>query len=107
MDEIAVKRIVELTIENLMDKGIIKTNDDVLYANASEILKDFYKSGSTDSSVNYALQTIRFDPYFRIVLMYYQDGMTIQEIAEALDVDVSTVTRNKKRLCLEVYKQFS
>lgn len=99
-----IKRTVELTIEDLMDKGIIKSNDDVLYANASEILKDFYKNGSTDASVNYALQSIRFDPYFRIILMYYQDGKTIQETAEALGVDVSTVTRNKKRLCLEVYK---
>lgn len=105
MEEIekVIEQTVIKTVDRLKALGVIKTTDDMILEESSQLLKDFYKRGAKDASVNYALQTVRFDPYFRIILMYYQDGKTLSEIAEALDVDTSTVSRNKKRLCLEIY----
>lgn len=103
-EEKLIEQTVIKTVERLKALGVIKTNDDMIVEESSQILKDFYKKGSKDASVNYAIQTVRFDPYFRIILLYYQDGKTLSEIAEALGVDTSTVSRNKKRLCVEIYK---
>mgnify|MGYP003465036329 CR=1 FL=1 len=50
-----------------------------------------------------ALEVFRNDMYIDIINLYYRDGETIERIAEELDVDISTVTRNKKRLCLSLY----
>lgn len=102
--EKVIEQTVIKTVDRLKTLGVIKTTDDMILEESSQLLKDFYKRGAKDASVNYALQTVRFDPYFRIILMYYQDGKTLSEIAETLDVDTSTVSRNKKRLCLEIYK---
>ena len=43
------------------------------------------------------------DDYFDIIPLYYFTGNTIEHIASGYDVDISTITRNKKRLCYEIY----
>ena len=47
---------------------------------------------------------MRFDPYFRVLQLYFEDHEKIESIARQMRVDASTVVRNKKRLCLEIYK---
>jgi DNA-binding MarR family transcriptional regulator len=37
--------------------------------------------------------------------MYFEAGKTIAEIAEELNVDTSTIVKNKKRLCLAIYNE--
>jgi RNA polymerase sigma factor (sigma-70 family) len=48
--------------------------------------------------IDTALQKISDDPYFIIIRMKYFENRTREEIAEELEVDVSTITRNKNRL---------
>jgi DNA-directed RNA polymerase specialized sigma subunit len=39
--------------------------------------------------------------------MYYEDGETIENIADMMKIDVSTVVRNKKKLCLKIYDEIN
>ena len=94
---------IRKTISEYKQSGMLKASSDVSYADACEMLEEYYKNGADDARITYAIQGQRFDPYFRIVLMYFKDGETIETIAEALGVDISTVVRNKKRLCLAIY----
>lgn len=109
MNDQEIKAYIDLTIKKSIiaykKSGILKESDNAVYADASEILASYYKGGKAEASITYAIQGQRFDPYFRIIPMYYEDKKTIEQIAEALGVDVSTVVRNKKRLCLAIYDE--
>lgn len=109
MNEEEVKRIIELTVQKTIKEykrnGLIKDSDAAMYADASEILMSYYRAGKTDAQITYAIQGQRFDPYYRIIPLYYGEGKTVEGIAEELGVDVSTVVRNKKRICLKIYNE--
>lgn len=111
MPEEELKRIIELTIQKSIDaykkSGLLRDSDDVAYSEVSQILTDYYTHEPKDTSVAYAIQSQRFDPYFKIIPMYFYDRKPINTIAEELDVDVSTVVRNKKRLCLAIYNDIN
>lgn len=96
---------VQKTIKEYKKNGILKDNGAAAYADVSEILSSYYKGGKSEMSITYAIQGQRFDPYFRIIQMYFEAGKTIAEIAEELNVDTSTIVKNKKRLCLAIYNE--
>ena len=99
--DIAIKR----TIQEYKRSGILKESDNASYTDASQILHGYYDGGAKDTAITYAIQAKRFDPYFRIIPLYYGEGKKISEIAEILCVDDSTIARNKKRLCLEIINE--
>ena len=96
---------VQKTIKEYKKNGILKDSGAAAYADVSEILSSYYKGGKNEMSITYAIQGQRFDPYFRIIQMYFEAGKTIAEIAEELNVDTSTIVKNKKRLCLAIYNE--
>ena len=96
---------VQKTIKEYKKNGILKDNGAAAYADVSEILSSYYKGGKSEMSITYAIQGQRFDPYYRIIQMYFEAGKTIAEIAEELNVDTSTIVKNKKRLCLAIYNE--
>lgn len=104
-----IQKIIELTVEKTIagfkKSSLLKDTENVAYSDASAILSSYYKTDKKDASITYAIQGIRFDPYARIIPMYYEQGKTLETIAEELGVDVSTVVRNKKRLCLAIYNE--
>lgn len=104
-----IQRIVELTVKKTIAEfkknGLLKDTENVAYSDASAILSSYYKTDKKEASITYAIQGIRFDPYARIIPMYYEQSKTLETIAEELGVDVSTVVRNKKRLCLAIYNE--
>lgn len=104
-----IQRIIELTVEKTIagfkKSGLLKDSENVAYSDASAILSSYYKADKKEASTTYAIQGIRFDPYARIIPMYYEQGKKLEAIAEELGVDVSTVVRNKKRLCLAIYNE--
>lgn len=67
---------------------------DVSYV--SDCLLNYYKTGQPDMSKY--LETIRYDHYFEIIEMYYNKRYTIEQIAELLYRDTTTIVRNKRRL---------
>lgn len=105
--EQSIEDIIRQTIKQCFREYTKQSSDDnstVIYNDTSELLVAYYKAGEKDAAVTYAIQAQRFDPYFRIIPMYYKDGQTLDTIASIMGVDISTIVRNKKRLCMEVYK---
>lgn len=109
MTESEIQKIIELTVKKSIDEykraGLLKESDNVAYNDASAILSNYFRSGKKNTSITYAIHGLRFEPYAKIIPMYYEEGKTIEVIAEELGVDVSTVVRNKKRLCLMIYNE--
>lgn len=109
MTEQEIKKIMQdvvlETLSNCKKMGLLKDLDGISYKDATDILTAYYNQGQKEANITYALQVFRFDPYFRIIPLYFGDGCTLEDIAERLGVDVSTVVRNKKRLCLAIYNE--
>ena len=102
-----IEEIVIKTVDTLRRQGLLKDVENVKYSDASEILRGYYKGGEKDNSITYAIQAYRFDPYFAIIPLYFREKKTLEAIAEKLGVDVSTIVRNKRRLCLSIYEEIS
>lgn len=109
MNDAEIRAYIDLAIQRSIAEfkksGLVKGADDAVYADASEVLKNYFRSGKKEANITYAIQGMRFDPYFRIIPLYFDEGKTIEQIAEELGVDTSTVMRNKKRLCLNIYNE--
>lgn len=100
----AVKEIVDLTIDELKKRGLIRNVDnDVAYAQISRQLVEYYRNGEKDIGVSNALRELSDDIYIDILIYFYKERYTIYNIADKLNVEASTVVRNKKRLCLMMY----
>lgn len=100
-----VRTVVRETINELQKRGLIEDDTTLRYREASRILKKYYTK-ETDQNVWKALCVVSYDPYYTIIPQYYQRNYTIEKIAEILNVEPSTVSRNKKRLCIEFYNAY-
>lgn len=105
IDKELIREIVTETIKELKRSGILKDFQQLAYAEASSILSAYYNDGETDSEIRKVIESMNDDQYIKIIPLYFSYGYTLEQIAEVFDVEVSTVTRNKKRLCLEIYNQ--
>ena len=105
MDQIKeyIDYTIKQTVHELKRSGALRANDSLGYGEVSRALYDYYRSGEDNADIKQALDAISLDEYARIIPLYYGDGMTIDTIAAELGVDVSTIVRNKKRLCLDIY----
>ena len=91
-------------IRRLADDGLIKKQSDIKYAQVAKRLYEFYQSDAlVDDTMFHAINEISDDTYFRIIPLYYEKQMTIENLAVYFGVDISTIVRNKKRLCLRIY----
>lgn len=108
MTEEQINDIIEQTaravVKELRVQGMIKDEEDANYRDISETLREYYKNGEKDAQIRYALQSIRFEPYFQILEKYYKDGEKMDAIASDFEVDISTVFRKKRELCLKLYR---
>lgn len=93
-----------MTIAELQRAGLLKDTRDSAYSDANDLLKRYYEKGEDDPDIKAALAKLEDDRYFKILPLYFGFGYTIDEIADGMEVEASTVSRNKKRLCLEFYK---
>lgn len=105
MDEKTVKLIVKETIKELRKTGYLKRSDDIAYSEISSRLFDYFKNPESDPEVGNALESIKGDQYYNIIPLYYRNRLTIDWIAEDFNCEISTITRNKKRLCLKIYHE--
>lgn len=98
--------IVRNVISEQTAKNLLIDSDEIAYKAVSERLQRFYAPyGDTDTELSNVLETLKYDRYKHIIWMFYRDGKTIEEIAEKLGVDSRTISRNKRRLCLAIYKK--
>ena len=106
--EALIDKSVQRAFKTLKDKGIIKNQTDLIYKDMSKLLRCYFRdvddSGSGDPKIENALSQLENDRFFVIIPQYYQQGYTLEELALMQHCDISTITRNKKRLCFEIYE---
>lgn len=102
-DKKDIAELVDIILTGLKKNHLLKNPTNSIYDDVSHRLYEFYKNGEVDPKIKAALQDFKDDLYFNILPLYYKNKYTIENIAEIIDVDVSTIVRNKKRLCLSIY----
>lgn len=104
MDELVIKQIIKQTIAEMKRQELLLDTERVVYTEISDRLHSYYETDmDSDKELRNALNSIRNDKYYDIIPAFYRDGSTVEQIAEIMDVDSRTISRNKKRLCLEIY----
>lgn len=106
MDTKEVEYIIEKTINKLRNSGMIKEGCKPVTQRTEELLRYYPKLKLSESlnskdslkKVENALNTIRDDPYYKIIEMYYFTRMSREEIADHFNTNEKTITRNRQRL---------
>ena len=102
MNEVEIKTVVQNTINEMLRNSMIKYSDVIIYETISERLKEHFIKPDID--IAYALEQIKDNYYYSVISDYYKDNMTLEQIAEEYDVEVSTIVRNKKALCMKIFE---
>lgn len=101
MNKDEVKEVVRETIDELFRQDKIKDN---IYAEAMQMIFDYY-GGKGTAKTGEAIKALQGDAYYKIIPRYFRDGCTNEQLAIAFDCEVSTIYRNKRRLCLEIWRR--
>lgn len=96
---------IDRTIHEYKKNGLLKEISIVAYSSISTLLFDYYSLNMEDEAITQAIDECRQYSYFDIIPLYYQKNYTNEELAEYYGVDVSTIVRNKKKLCLRIYEK--
>lgn len=103
MTDEEIKKIVTMTVKAMKKEGMTKEINEVMFEEMSKRLFYHFNEGYSEDIAK-VLNEIKTDYYYSIIPMYYGKRMTHEAIAEKMNVEVSTITRNKKRLCIEIYR---
>lgn len=106
MTEQEVKQIVSKTIEELVEKDLMREETFISYQFMSAKLKIHYQK-KPEQEIADALDKIKSDPYFYIIPAFYKKNYSLQRIAVEAKRDRSVIVRNKKRLVLKIYKIYT
>ena len=106
-DRELIREIVLETIRELKRAGVLKNTTDLAYTEAASMLKSFYRRGEDDTAIAAAIKKHEKDFYYKIIPLYFRYSYTIEDIAEVFDVEPSTISRNKKRLCIAIYNELT
>lgn len=99
-----IRAIVRETVQELVHVGVIgKYDSSAAYTEVVSRLREFYANGENDAEIKNALRSIDGDPYARLIPLYFAYKYTNEKLAEHYNVEVSTISRNKRRLCLLIY----
>ena len=98
-----VEALFDIMIDKLKKNNMLKNISDSVYQDISSKLFGFYKYGETDIKMKNVLSDLKDDVYINIIPLFYKNRYTIDNIAEIMNCDASTVVRNKKRLCTTIY----
>lgn len=101
--EIIVKTVEE-TVREMRREGLLKRADDVAYSEISNRLYQYYEDRENDPEMGAALEKIRGDYYAGVLEMYYRQKLALDWIAESYHCELTTISRNKKRLCLRLFQ---
>ena len=102
--EAYINAAIKGTIKELKREGFINADQSPGYMETLIRLSAYYQNDLQDEAITVALQRLQNDKYIDIIPLFYYAHNTIAHIAYLYDVDASTITRNKKRLCLEISK---
>ena len=101
-----IREIIKETVEELRRQGLLKIrNEGEAYSDVSALLRKYYEEGKGEKRLIKTLDELKGDKYFDIIPLYFSYGYTIEKIAECYEVEITTIVRNKKRLCLEIWRR--
>lgn len=100
-----IRETVRETIRQLKAEGLLRRTSDQEYKAATAALRAFYDGGQTDAAVKAAVESVQDDAYAKIIPLYFDYGYKIEDLAEQFGCEVSTISRNKKRLSLLIYER--
>ena len=103
-----IREIVRMTIDELLNANVLSLN--VAYPKIKGIVESeliSFFNGNKNQRMSRILNQLYDDEYIDVIFLYYRDGKTLEWIAEYMDKDVSTITRNRKRLITEIYNLLS
>ncbi len=104
MTETEIREIVKMTIEELTARQSESlTYQDILRVMDKKLYGYFEKPN--DRKIGESLTHYNGDPYIDIIYYQYASKMTIEQIAETMSKDVSTIKRNKKRIITKMYEE--
>ena len=103
MTEKEVELVVEKTIIKLRQHGLLRRDDEVAYTEIKNRLYDNYKYPGDDPALDAAIDHFSDDPYFGILDGIFLKRMTQEELAEQYGCEPRTISRNKKRLCIDIW----
>ena len=92
-----------MTIDELDQRGRLQPSYRDILSKVEGKLKRFF-AGEKMHDVAAALTELSDDAYIDVIYLQYRDGKTLEWIAEALERDSRTITRNKKRLIIRLYE---
>lgn len=98
-----ITEVVDIVIKSMKKNHLLKNTSNAIYEDVSEQLFNYYKTGENNVVVKNALEEFKNDIYIEIIPLYYREGYTVESIAETMNVDISTIVRNKKRICMSLY----
>lgn len=103
------RQIAREVVSELRQQGLLRGDDDAEYSRTGDLLRRYFADKELPEDVprakiGEAIRSVRADAYYELLVMYYGDGVTLEQIAEYYERDVTTVSRNKRRLVLEISK---
>lgn len=108
MDDIKqiINDTVNTTVLKLKMAGLMKDDKKSAYQKTEELLKNYNAFKESDQpytkklvrEIDMALEDIKDDIYYDIIIMSYFEGRSREYMAEYFDTTVTTISRNKNRL---------
>lgn len=96
-----IREVVKITLDELTNRKLIKDDYQSVLRVVEKKLRGYFNGN--DKAVSSALRILSDDPYMDIIYLHYRDDLTLENIAEYYDKEVSTIKRNKKRLIYKIY----
>lgn len=82
----------------ISDNTIKLDEDTIIETRVNELKQSIHRTKAVINMINSILQDLKKDKYYMILELKYFDKKNYEEIAEIMECDVSTVSRNKNRL---------
>lgn len=98
-----IREIVKMTIEELLNDNALTDPFPRIKQIVEHKLRLFFNTNKDGTNIGYVLNQLSDDEYIDIIFLYYRDNKTLDFIAEYFDRDITTISRNKKRLILSIY----
>ena len=99
-----IREIVKITLDELTQRKLIKDDYSIILPMVESKLTAFFTNKGDGNGIGYALNQLSQDSYIDVIFLQYRDGKTLEWIAEVMNVDVSTIKRNKKRLISKIFE---
>jgi len=108
--EMIIQQTVEQMILKLKSEGIIAKQNKTAFQKTEELLKHYKKFKKSEQpytkritvKIESAMNEIKSDPYFKLISMFYFQGLSRYQCARYFNTTETTISRNKTRLVNEL-----